>query len=432
VSDHGTKTVPATATATIPPHLFQQSLKAYPANNFIHYLTNLFGEEITSTLITKYFIGTSKHWNGSTVFWQIDKDKKIRTGKIMLYNSTTGKRVKQPFNHITWVHTLLNKNRHCEPRPLGGEAISPFEPSLTAVPPQHSAPNTQHFRTCLFGEHLISDTTKPIAIVESEKTAIIASIYLPNFIWLACGSLTNLTKEKCQVLSGRKVILYPDLKCFEKWSAKASELSSITNFTVSDFLEKKATDTDKQSGLDLADYLIRFNHSAFVTPISPLCEPANAQARGAGGVSFLQKIISQAPTILDHFELSTPKPFPPLCAPAIAPERGAGPACNSGRGVSSCHPEPIEGRANPIKSSALLPLWGQGGWTTTIQDLESFFTSTQLPSEPIKVNNHSTITDVNKFIEAHLLTVKFNNGNRYFEPYLLRLIELRNILRVDE
>ncbi|MBK9632275.1 MAG: hypothetical protein IPO62_14640 [Saprospiraceae bacterium] len=111
---------------------------------------------------------------------------------------------------------------------------------------------------------MLFDKTKPIAIVESEKTAIIASVYLPQFIWVAVGSSTNLNAEKCCVLSGRTVILFPDCSkpkegkptVFETWSKKAKELSHLAIFTVSDLLERKATAEEKIQGLDIADYLI--------------------------------------------------------------------------------------------------------------------------------------------------------------------------------
>ena len=32
----------------------------------------------------RYKVGTSKYWDGATVFWQTDNQNKIRTGKIML------------------------------------------------------------------------------------------------------------------------------------------------------------------------------------------------------------------------------------------------------------------------------------------------------------------------------------------------------------
>jgi hypothetical protein len=217
----------------IEPELLKASLQNYDANNFIIYLNSLFGKEITNGLISKYFIGTSKYWNNSTVFWQIDTKGKIRTGKIMLYNNTTGKRVKQPHSFIQWIHSALK--------------LENFQ-----------------LKQSLFGEHLITDKQKTIAIVESEKTAIIASVYLSQFIWLAAGSLTNLTIDKCKVLEGRKVVLFPDLKAFDKWNIRAKELSHIAKFTISDLLERKATDIEKENGFDLADYLIKFDLETFL------------------------------------------------------------------------------------------------------------------------------------------------------------------------
>ena len=116
--------------SNIPVEVFKASLKAHETNHFVKFLINLFGIEVASQLVSRYFIATSKRWKGATVFWQIDTQGKIRTGKIMLYNPTTGKRVKEPFNHIDWVHK------------------AEFE-----------------LRQCLFGEHLLTDKTKPVAIV---------------------------------------------------------------------------------------------------------------------------------------------------------------------------------------------------------------------------------------------------------------------------
>jgi hypothetical protein len=91
----------------------------------LKFLIDLFGAEIVSELVNSYFIATSKLWKGATVFWQIDAEGKIRTGKIMLYNPTTGKRVKEPFNHISWVHKALKEPEY-------------------------------ELKQCLFGEHLIN------------------------------------------------------------------------------------------------------------------------------------------------------------------------------------------------------------------------------------------------------------------------------------
>lgn len=231
----------------IPVEVFKASLNptAFETNHFVKFLINLFGVEVASQLVSRYFIATSKHWNGATVFWQIDTQGKIRTGKIMLYSPTTGKRVKEPFSHINWVHKALKQPE--------------FE-----------------LRQCLFGEHLLADTSKPVAIVESEKTAVIASVYLPQFIWVAVGSLTNLNAEKCSILKGRTVTLFPDLNGFEKWNSKAKELSHFATFTVSDLLERKATEAERKQGFDLADYLIRFDYKAFAKTEATAAAPPPA------------------------------------------------------------------------------------------------------------------------------------------------------------
>lgn len=325
----------------IPVEVFKASLKAHEANHFVQFLVNLFGVEFASQLVSRYFIATSKHWNGATVFWQIDTYGKVRTGKIMLYNPTTGKRVKEPFNHISWVHKAIKQPE--------------FE-----------------LMQCLFGEHLLIDKTKPVAIVESEKTAVIASVYLPQFIWVAVGSLTNLNAEKCSILKGRTVTLFPDLNGFEKWSTKAKELSHLAIFTVSDLLERKATEAEKKQGFDLADYLIKFGYKAFALP-----EPEATEPPPAVQPLVEVKVIEQPEPVYYFSKPEQPKPE---------------------------------------------------SWEQDITELENYFTNITLPTQPLKLNKWSTIINCSLFIESHFATVKANNGKRTFLPYLNRLHELKQNL----
>jgi hypothetical protein len=67
-------------------------------------------------------------------------------------------------------------------------------------------------------------------------------------------------------------------------------------------------------------------------------------------------------------------------------------------------------------------------WKSEILELETFFISTTLPSQPVKLDVCSTITDVCLFVSSHVATVKANNGNKTFLPYLNRLQELKQIL----
>lgn len=115
----------------------------------------------------------------------------------------------------------------------------------------------------VFGEHLLNGNDKPVAIVESEKTAIIASVYLPKYIWIATGTKTTLKLEYAKSLKGRTVILYPDIGAFDDWNKKAESLDEICSVSISDLLERKADPEAKREGYDLADYLTQFDISEF-------------------------------------------------------------------------------------------------------------------------------------------------------------------------
>jgi hypothetical protein len=339
-----TVTPPQKPVSFIPVEAFKASLKAHETNYFIQFLINLFGVEVASQLVSRYFIATSKHWHGATVFWQIDNQGKVRTGKIMLYSPITGKRVKEPFNRIGWVHKVLKSPE--------------FE-----------------LKQCLFGEHLLIDKTKPVAIVESEKTAVIASVYLPQFVWVAVGSLNNLNAEKCSVLKGRTVTLFPDLNGFEKWSSKAKELSHLAIFTVSDLLERKASETERKQGLDFADYLIKFNYKAFALPEPETKEP------------------------------------PPAVKPLVEVKPIE-------------QPEPVYYFSKPEQPNP-------ESWEQVITELESYFAGIERPTQPLKIDKYSLITNYSLFINSHLTTVKANNGKRTFLPYLNRLQELKKVLTIN-
>ena len=113
----------------------EQTLHGYSVNPLYRYISTVFGKEETERLFALYKVGTSKKWGGSTIFWQIDVNGNVRTGKIMKYDDKTGHRIKEPHSLVTWVHSELKL------------------PDFT-------------LRQCFFGEHLLTDKTKTIAIVE--------------------------------------------------------------------------------------------------------------------------------------------------------------------------------------------------------------------------------------------------------------------------
>lgn len=210
-----------------------KSIKRLPINNFVQFLVEKFGIDNANALVELYKIGDSKNWFGATIFWYLDKNNNARTGKIMLYNKKTGKRVKQPYDHINWVHSKIK---------ISNDSID----------------------KCLFGEHLLNQfPNKTIAIVESEKTAVIASLYFPKFIWMATGGIGNLSYGKIKSLSGRNIVLFPDLCAYDKWREKAMPLEKWFQITVSDYLEKNASPEEKKEKYDLADFLLSLYKNRF-------------------------------------------------------------------------------------------------------------------------------------------------------------------------
>ena len=200
----------------VPNQWHELSLNKYDNNDFIQFLLGRFGQARTTSIVKRYRLGTK---DNNVIFWQIDRDKKVRTGKIMDYNPETGKRG----NYFKWVH----------------KSIDDF-----------------NLVQCFFGEHLITKE-KPIAIVESEKTACIMSEIIPNRTWLACGGSNGITQEKSKVLKGRKnVILFPDEGKYQEWKeVNRNYFQSFAEVSVDcdDWYNKSLIDKSD----DIADYYLK-------------------------------------------------------------------------------------------------------------------------------------------------------------------------------
>lgn len=190
-------------------------------HDLIDFLKTKFTNKQIHTAKQLYFL--SEHHKGETIFWQIDQLERVRSGKIMAYNPETGKRLKDSDGHsqIRWMHK------------------QPY-----------------NLKQCLFGLHLTKeDKIKDIAIVESEKTAVIMSMYEPDFLWLAVGSKNGFKIEYLAPIKLRKIIAFPDKGCFEDWKTVSDSLNDKGfNITVSDALEKEINCI---TGEDIADEYLR-------------------------------------------------------------------------------------------------------------------------------------------------------------------------------
>ena len=259
--------------------------------------------------------------------------------------------------------------------------------------------------TCLFGEHLLSKYPgNPVALVEAPKTAVYATLYfgLPeapeSLIWLAVYNKSSFSFDKLKVLQGRFVYVFPDLSkdgnTFKEWETKAKEYESRltgTRFVFSNLLEQLAPDHDKSEGNDLADYLIKQDWRLFrkrnIQEPPPQPEPEK--------VTKVTKVTPQTNILFSDFA-----PLPKV--------------------------EVLKtGQIGHHKKEQ------PQNWDNDITELENYFTSIELPTQPVKLNKCSTITNCSLFIESHFATVKGNNGNRAFLPYLNRLQELKQLLTTN-
>ena len=86
----------------------------------------------------------------------------------------------------------------------------------------------------------------------------VAALFIPDLVWLATGGMHGcFNSEAMQVLNGREVVLFPDLKATDEWKCKAGMLKSICKSAIcSDLLEEMATDGQREAGLDIADFLL--------------------------------------------------------------------------------------------------------------------------------------------------------------------------------
>ena len=158
----------------------------------------------------KYNVGTTKYWD--VVYWQIDGSGNIRAGKCMKYD-TNGHRCKTG-GATSWIHKVLE--------------VKDF--SLEQV---------------FFGTHLLKSNDSVVVIVESEKTALLMSTIYTAYVWLACGSKSNLRncfKNTKKELAARNIIMCADIGCEEEWMSIAMEFSHFESVGQETFNGNKGDD----------------------------------------------------------------------------------------------------------------------------------------------------------------------------------------------
>ena len=160
-------------------------------------------------VLADYHLGHSRQ--GMTIFWEIDEQQRVRSGKMMLYRHD-GHRNRDARYAFDFIHSALFRDRR----------LPEYDEEKFTV------------RHCLFGLHLLDryrrqNMRQDVCIVESEKTALLMAIAYgnhPKQVWMACGGLKNLTADRLRPIieQGRDIILYPDRDGIDKWRTHAESL----------------------------------------------------------------------------------------------------------------------------------------------------------------------------------------------------------------
>jgi len=171
-SSFSKKSIKPKKTRFIPEAVIWKYYFTEPENNLLKYLRMNYSKERVDDVKETYAIGTTK--DGGTIFWLTNQNSQVQKAKISYYN-------------------------------IEGKRTNKFK-----VPYK----NGDGYFACLFGAHLLSESYKgsrTVVLVESEKTALVGEILLPQYVWLAYGGINGLTEAKIECLSGHKVLIIPDI-----------------------------------------------------------------------------------------------------------------------------------------------------------------------------------------------------------------------------
>ena len=197
----------------INPELVYSTFINFNENPFYLWLCKLFGAVTALELQQKYNIGTAR--NNGTIFWQKDKDGNFRTGKVFYYQNNGKRRKDKP----SWyVHKNINKDFTLE--------------------------------QVFFGEHLTNLDT-PVALCESEKTAICMSVFEPQYTWVASGGAMMLNARRLTSL-GRLDFVSPDNGMFDLWATQTNNFKRDMDLRV----ETAFANGIVKEGADILDLIL--------------------------------------------------------------------------------------------------------------------------------------------------------------------------------
>ena len=96
-------------------------------SHLVTWLRTQFPREQVAAALKRYRVGGTP--DGATLWWQIDEQGRVHTGKAMQYNPLTGHRVKEQGFPVNWAHRMRLYGEPSElvaPQCLFGEHLAPL------------------------------------------------------------------------------------------------------------------------------------------------------------------------------------------------------------------------------------------------------------------------------------------------------------------
>lgn len=226
-----------------PKEIFERTLSGYGLNTFLNNLKEIgITEEAINNAVTHFKLGTltKGKFAGAVTFPFIDKYHRVHSVQVKTFDR---------FNKTkdqSWLHSVLY--HHYKPNGNIPQWIVDYYGNDIKT-------------KCFFGEHALeTNTRKEIIIAESPKNAILGSFFLPEYLWMASGSLRTLSVDKLRKLKGRKILLIPDTStdsvAFSEWEYIMEDAKSAgIDVRMFSFLEDNTTEEQKAKGYDIADYI---------------------------------------------------------------------------------------------------------------------------------------------------------------------------------
>ena len=200
-------------------------------NDLARWLCTQFDKDKVDEVLRHYRTGSTR--DGWIVYWQIDIHERVHAGKLMPYGSD-GHRIKS--KNANWAHAKDNIEQLAD--------------------------------QCLFGEHRLMGWEDTIALVESEKTALIMAIKFSNILWLATGGKQNFKHEVLWPLCGHDVFVLPDADALDEWAEKIEKLNREKplpgeedkgygyHLTIPDVYRDMCTTEARKKKWDIADMML--------------------------------------------------------------------------------------------------------------------------------------------------------------------------------